>query len=219
MRGNMRTMKTWIALILCIAILASVAIGCRQCIQEEPFDEGGESTGFVDTLQVPPIFDGTGAEPDTEYATVPGLDVEELTRDPSAETEDVSLETGRKPVIDLEDGKEVYLDSSVILLLSQAEAAGDEDRVNAVLDWILLLVDRFSEMDYEIEAVRQVQRLFYLYREPCMTQDFDTVAEKLARCIPSGGASREGFSETVSDVFGSAYDLPVSFVFDGEVRT
>ena len=96
-----------------VAVLTVIFVFCILAVRmylltKEPLEEPDESPPFATEQPTEPT-------PDTVPATTP-------------ETEPTS-----RPVIDLDDGNEVYLDASVVEMLTNMESEGEEDLVNAIL--------------------------------------------------------------------------------------
>ena len=122
-----------------------------------------------------------------------------------------------RPVIDLDEGNEIYLDSNVVAALTQMEAEGEEDLVNAILDGEILLINHFVKAGYTKEAICQIQRFYYDFYDQLKAEPMETVIEKLTACIPPKGATLEGFADTVQSVFGWGAEYNFSYVIDVEV--
>lgn len=134
------------------------------------------------------------------------------------ETESDTTISGKPtaPVVDLEDGYEVYLDEEIIAEITYMEQKGEEDTVNEILDWIILLINRFAGNGYSPEAIRQVQRFYYLFRNEIMQEDFNTVCVRIEQCIPEEGANQDSFARTVEKAFGWESGNDYSYVFAAE---
>ena len=130
------------------------------------------------------------------------------------ETEPIS-----RPVIDLDDGNEVYLDTSVVEVLTNMESEGEEDLVNAILDGEILLINHFVKVGYTKEAICQIQRFYYDFYDQLKAEPMETVIEKLTVCIPAEGATFDGFAERVQAVFGwgGAWNYDYAIDEEGEV--
>ena len=153
----------------------------------------------------PHIADTTVTEPPTEAITEP-------------QTEPVTTpEPTSRPVIDLDEGNEIYLDSNVVAALTQMEAEGEEDLVNAILDGEILLINHFVKAGYSKKAICQIQRFYYDFYDQLKAEPMEAVIEKLTACIPPKGATLEGFADTVQSVFGWGAEYNFSYVIDVEV--
>lgn len=122
-----------------------------------------------------------------------------------------------RPVIDLDEGNEIYLDSNVVATLTEMEAEGEEDLVNAILDGEFLLINHFAKVGYTKEAICQIQRFYYDFYDQLKEEPIDAVIEKLTECIPSEGATLDGFADTVQTEFGWGAEYNFSYVIDVEV--
>ena len=122
-----------------------------------------------------------------------------------------------RPVIDLDDGNEIYYDSDVIACLTEMDAEGEEDLVNAILDGEIQLINHFVKQGYRRRAICQAQRFYYDYYETLQVAPIETVIQKLTLLIPPNGAILDGFAETVQAVFGWGENFDYSYVIDVEV--
>lgn len=120
------------------------------------------------------------------------------------------------PIVEIEDGYEIYFDQDVIAVLTDMEQKGEEDEVNQILDWIILLINRFGGNGYSPLAIQQVQRFYFIFRDEIMQEEFETVCGKLEQCIPVDGAEQSGFALTVEAVFGWENGKNYTYVFRTE---
>lgn len=120
------------------------------------------------------------------------------------ETEDVTVSTTptSRPIIDLEEGNELYLDVTVIEALTNMEAEGEEELVNAILDGEIMLINYFVKAGYEKKAICQIQRFYYDFYDQLQELEIEDVIEKVSFCIPAEGATLDGFANTVQSLFG-----------------
>lgn len=150
--------------------------------------------------------DPTVTEPHTEVMTEP-------------QTESVTTpEPTSRPVIDLDEGNEIYLDGDVVAALTQMEAEGEEDLVNAILDGEILLINHFVKAGYTKEAICQIQRFYYDFYDQLKAEPMENVIENLTACIPTEGAIFDGFADRVQAVFGWGGEWIFDYVIDGEVE-
>ena len=187
----MKNPKIMFAVFAVIFALCVVAL-LVYWVTKEPPEEPDESPLFG-TEQPTEVI------PDTAPTTPP-------------ETEPIS-----RPVIDLDEGNEIYLDSNVVAALTEMEAEGEEDLVNAILDGEILLINHFVKAGYTKEAICQIQRFYYDFYDQLKEEPMETVIEKLTACIPSDGTTLEGFADTVQSVFGWGAEYNFSYVIDVEV--
>lgn len=152
----------------------------------------------------PNIADTTVTEPPTEAITEPQ-------NEPVTTPEQTS-----RPVIDLDEGNEIYLDSNVVAALTQMESEGEEDLVNAILDGEILLINHFVKAGYTKEAICQIQRFYYDFYDQLKVEPMEAVIEKLTACISSEGATLEGFADTVQTVFGWGREWNYDYVIGTE---
>ena len=153
-------------------------------------------------------------EPNGTDPTVTDAPTEEITEPP---TESTAPEPTSRPVIDLDEGNEIYLDTSVVEALTNMEAEGAEDLVNAILDGEILLINHFVKAGYSKKAICQIQRFYYDFYDQLKEEPIETVIEKLNACISAEGATLDGFAQTVQVVFGWSAEFDFSYVIDVEV--
>lgn len=120
------------------------------------------------------------------------------------------------PIVEIEDGYEIYFDQEIIAELTDMEQKGEEDAVNQILDWIILLINRFGSNGYSPLAIQQVQRFYYMFRDGMMQEEFEMVCERIEQCIPVDGAEQSGFASTVETVFGWESGKDYAYVFRTE---
>ena len=138
--------------------------------------------------------------------------------DESEETKKQELTSppeGNTPIPDLEEGNEVYLDMDVVAKLQQMEDNGDEDEVNTILDTMLLLINEYVDRGYSKLAIAQVQRFYFKIRTEIGAMDFDTLCDKISKCIDESGANKETFTNDVREQFETDKDF--GYVFEVEV--
>ena len=151
--------------------------------------------------------DSTVADPSTEVMTEP-----QTAPTTTPDTEPIS-----RPVIDLDEGNEVYLDASVVEVLTNMEYEGEEDLVNAILDGEITLINHFVKAGYTKEAICQIQRFYYDFYDQLKEEPIETTITKVGLCIPTEGATLDGFADTVQTVFGWGAEYNFSYVIDVEV--
>lgn len=186
----MKNPKVLIAVSVVIFALCVLAL-LVYWVTREPPEEPDESPLFETEQPIETI-------PDTAPTTTP-------------ETEPTS-----RPVIDLDEGNEIYLDSNVVAVLTEMEAEGEEDLVNAILDGEFLLINHFAKVGYTKEAICQIQRFYYDFYDQLKAEPMETVIEKLTVCIPTEGATFEGFADTVQSVFGWGREWSFDYVIGTE---
>ena len=173
--------------------------------------------GGVVVMLIPRKSDNpVGTEPSKNQETTPS---EDSTTEPTEEikkTELTSPPEGHTPIPDLDEGNEIFLDMDVVSKLQQMEDNGDEDEVNLILDTMLLLINEFVDRGYSKLAVGQVQRFYFTFRTEIGGMDFNTLCDKIGRCIGESGATEENFINTVQEQFGAVKDF--DYVFDAEVN-
>ena len=186
-----------------------------------------QNTGEVHTKESgthTPLL-GLSERPSHEQATSPEtaeseLDVGKIERETSPTVIGGSVEYETKepsrPVVDLDEGNEAYLDSDVIAILTAMDAEGEEDLVNAILDGEIQLINHFVKIGYGKRAICQIQRFYYDFYDQLQDEPIAAVIENLSRCIPSEGADLEGFAERVQSVFGWGSEWSYDYVIDVE---
>ena len=186
----MKNPKMIVAVLAVILALCVVAL-LVYWVTKEPSEE-------------PNIADTTVTEPPTEAITEP-------------QTEPVTTpEPTSRPVIDLDEGNEIYLDSNVVAALTQMEAEGEEDLVNAILDGEITLINHFVKAGYTKEAICQIQRFYYDFYDQLKVEPMETVIEKLTSCIPTEGATLDGFSQAVQAALGWGEEWNYDYVIGTE---
>ena len=179
-----------------VAVLTVIFVFCILAVRMYllPKEQQEEPNGVDSTVTEPPTEAIT--EPQTEPVTTP--------------------EQTSRPVIDLDEGNEVYLDASVVEVLTNMESEGEEDLVNAILDGEITLINHFVKVGYTKEAICQIQRFYYDFYDQLKADPMETVIEKLTACIPSEGATLEGFADTVQTVFGWGREWNYDYVIGTE---
>lgn len=186
----MKNPKMIVAVLAVILALCVVAL-LVYWVTREPPEEPDESLLF-----------GTEQPTEPTHDTVPAT---------TPETEPIS-----RPVIDLDDGNEVYLDASVVEMLTNMESEGEEDLVNAILDGEITLINHFVKAGYSKKAICQIQRFYYDFYDQLKEKPMETVIEKMPSCIPSEGTTLEGFADTVQTVFGWGREWNFDYVIGTE---
>lgn len=186
----MKNPKVWIAVSAVIFALCVVAL-LVYWVTKEPLEEPDEST-LLETEQPKETI------PDTSPTTTP-------------ETEPIS-----RPVIDLDEGNEVYLDASVVEVLTNMESEGEEDLVNAILDGEITLINHFVKAGYSKKAICQIQRFYYDFYDQLKAESIEAVIEKLTACIPKDGAKLDGFAQAVQAAFGWGKEWNYDYVIGTE---
>ena len=163
--------------------------------------------------------DTTVAEPDsstdTPVTSEPDTPPEKGTALPIENIEDWFVP---KPVPELDEGNEIYLDADVIGKLTVLDENGEEDLVNAILDGEILLINHFVRQGYSEKALSQIQRFYFSFYDKLKIEDFDLLAEKFGQCIGSTGTGMNGFADRVSAVFEWTSEQDYSYVFESEVH-
>ena len=151
----------------------------------------------------------------SEEPNIADTTVTEAMTEPQTEPVTTPEPTSR-PVIDLDEGNEVYLDPSVVEVLTNMETEGEEDLVNAILDGEITLINHFVKAGYTKEAICQIQRFYYDFYDQLKVEPMEAVIEKLTSCIPAEGATLDGFADTVQTVFGWGREWNYDYVIGTE---
>ena len=154
---------------------------------------------------------------DTE-PSIPG----DSTTEPPESTKQPELTSppeGHKPLPDLDEGNEAYLDMDVVAKLQEMEDAGNDDEVNVILDTMLLLINEFVDREYSALAVAQVQRFYFTYRNEIGEISFDDLCDKIGECISASGADANTFASKVQSKFGFGDRTDFTYVFSAEVSS
>ena len=138
------------------------------------------------------------------------------TTKPIQPLEDETLDTTPKPIPELDEGNEIYLDADVIARLTEMELYGEEDLVNAILDGEMVLINSFVEKEYSLRALRQAQRFYFHFYDELKDESIEDVVNKLTSCVTSEGVFEDAFPTDVQRLFGFAADTDYSYIFDME---
>ena len=139
------------------------------------------------------------------------------------------------PIVDFDEGNEVFLDYSVLTYLERMEfgtpaidedgnyyfdvdgdieyIADEEKYVEGVLDNLIMIINHFAKENYSIEACQQIQRFYVTYYDRFLETEFDTLVENIAKCIPREGADSETLPDKMLEVFGFNRGDEFAFVF------
>ena len=141
----------------------------------------------------------------------------ESTEKPQESTEPTEPQRNPIHLVDFDEGNEVYLDADVIAILTEMEAEGEEDLVNAILLGEIQTINYFAKRNYTHRAICQAQRFYFDFYDAVKEMEFDAFAEKLSACIPAEGADLDGFAQKVQNAFGWGENIDFSYVIDVEV--
>ena len=139
------------------------------------------------------------------------------------------------PVIEFDEGNEVFLDMSLVPYLERMEFgtpavdengnyyfdvdgdieynADEEKHIEGVLDNLITLINHFAKEEYSMDASHQIQRFYVMYYDRLTGYDYDTLIGKLTQCFPKEGADSETLGDTVLNVFGISSGDGCAFVF------
>lgn len=151
------------------------------------------------------------------------------------DTNDDIHHTVGDPVIEFDEGNEIYLDESLLPYLERMDQGvpaidengnyylyddGDlvydysgEKKLEAVLDNLILLINHFAKEEYSMDAMHQIQRFYVEYHDRFEDVEFEDLAANIAKCFPKGGADPETLNQTVIEVFGYNRGDECLFVF------
>ena len=164
-------------------------------------------------------------EPEDPVQTDPPTDTTEPSGDTIVIEPDYRFEhTIGDPVIDFDEGNEVFLDASLIPYLERMEfgtpavdedgnyyfdADGDieynadeEKYIEGVLDNLITLINHFAKEEYSMEASHQIQRFYVTYYDRFLETKYEDLVANIAECFPKEGADPETLPETMLEVFG-----------------
>ena len=139
------------------------------------------------------------------------------------------------PVIDFDEGNEVFLDMSLLSYLERMEFgtpavdedgnyyfdvdgdieynADEEKHVEGVLDNLITLINHFAKEEYSMEASHQIQRFYVTYYDRFLETKYEDLVANIAECFPKEGADPETLPETMLEVFGFSRGDEFAFVF------
>lgn len=139
------------------------------------------------------------------------------------------------PVIDFDEGNEVFLDMSLLSYLERMEFgtpavdedgnyyfdvdgdieynADEEKHVEGVLDNLITLINHFAKEEYSMEASHQIQRFYVTYYDRFLETKYEDLVANIAECFPKEGADPETLPDTMLEVFGFSRGDEFAFVF------
>lgn len=141
-------------------------------------------------------------------------DIENYKEDCFSEKQEEHTEREPIPVIEFDDGNEIYLDEDVINKLTELEAEGNEDLVNAMLDGMITLINAFADKGYSLRAIRQIQRFYFAFYDRLKDMEYEDVISKLTECFMTEGVFEDNFALDVQRLFGFAADTDYSYILD-----
>ena len=140
------------------------------------------------------------------------------------------------PVIEFDEGNEVFLDMSLVPYLERMEFgtpavdkngnyyfdvdgdieynADEEKHIEGVLDNLITLINHFAKEEYSIEASHQIQRFYVTYYDRFLETKYEDLVANIAKCFPKEGADPEVLPETIREVFGFNRGDAFAFVFN-----
>ena len=175
-------------------------------------------------------------EPKDPVQTDPPIDTTEPSGDTIVIEPDYRFEhTIGDPVIDFDEGNEVFLDMSLLSYLERMEFgtpavdedgnyyfdvdgdieynADEEKHVEGVLDNLITLINHFAKEEYSMEASHQIQRFYVTYYDRFLETKYEDLVANIAECFPKEGADPETLPETMLEVFGFSRGDEFAFVF------
>lgn len=140
-----------------------------------------------------------------------------------------------QPVIEFDEGSEIYLDPSIVPYLERMEfgvpaidengnyyidADGDivydmskEQNLEWVLDNLITLINHFAKEEYSMDASHQIQRFYVMYYDRLTDLSYNELVSKLTECFPTGGADADTLGDMVLNVFGISSGDECAFVY------
>ena len=140
-----------------------------------------------------------------------------------------------QPVIEFDEGAEVFLDQSIIPYLERMETGvpaidengnytldsdgeivydmSEEKNLEWVLDNLITLINHFAKEEYSMDASHQIQRFYVMYYDRLTDLSYDELVSKLTECFPTGGADADMLGDMVLNVFGISSGDDCAFVF------
>ena len=175
-------------------------------------------------------------EPKDPVQTNPPIDTTEPSGDTIVIEPDYRFEhTIGDPVIDFDEGNEVFLDMSLLSYLERMEFgtpavdedgnyyfdvdgdieynADEEKHVEGVLDNLITLINHFAKEEYSMEASHQIQRFYVTYYDRFLETKYEDLVANITECFPKEGADPETLPETMLEVFGFSRGDEFAFVF------
>ena len=175
-------------------------------------------------------------EPKDPVQTDPPIDTTEPSGDTIVIEPDYRFEhTIGDPVIDFDEGNEVFLDMSLLSYLERMEFgtpavdedgnyyfdvdgdieynADEEKHVEGVLDNLITLINHFAKEEYSMEASHQIQRFYVTYYDRFLETKYEELVANITECFPKEGADPETLPETMLEVFGFSRGDEFAFVF------
>ena len=175
-------------------------------------------------------------EPKDPVQTDPPIDTTEPSGDTIVIEPDYRFEhTIGDPVIDFDEGNEVFLDMSLLSYLERMEFgtpavdedgnyyfdidgdieynADEEKHVEGVLDNLITLINHFAKEEYSMEASHQIQRFYVTYYDRFLETKYEELVANITECFPKEGADPVTLPETMLEVFGFSRGDEFAFVF------
>ena len=197
--------KKMLISIVCILLVTAMVVGA--VILAVTNDHGADQPRSADTTTESPTV--PTEQPETtnnEYTTE-----KEILPEPNEDWFVSQL------VPELNEGNEIYLDADVIGKLAMMDENGEEDRVNAILDGEILLINYFAEAGYTAKAICQIQRFYYAFYEVLKNEVFKTLVENITVCVDPEGACPYVFPSDVYETFGWGENTDFTYVFEMEI--
>ena len=190
---NKRIVVTIVCVILALATVAGVVVMCLPR-KSEPSDKASDT------------------QVQTEEKS--NEQVEQIEPSQNDPFENEHTEREPIPVIEFDDGNEIYLDADVINKLSELEAEGNEDLVNAMLDGTITLINAFADKGYSLRAVRQIQRFYFAFYDELKDMKYEDIISKLKECFTAEGVFEDSFALDAQRMFGFGTDTDYSYILD-----
>ncbi len=191
---------------ICIVLVTAMVIGAL--ILALTNNRGADQPHPTDTI--------------TEPSTIPTEPSETTNSEDTTEKETLSEPNEDwfvpRPLPEFDEGNEIYLDADVVAKLTEMDAVGEEDQVNAILDGEILLINHFVKVGYTVKALYQIQRFYYAFYDNVKGEDFELLIEKMTACIDAEGACPFVFPSAVYETFGWGENTDFTYVFESEVN-
>lgn len=140
-----------------------------------------------------------------------------------------------KPVVEFDEGNEMFLDTSLVAYLERMEfgvpaidengnyyfdSDGDivydmseEKHLEYVLDNLIMIINHFAREGYSLDASQQIQRFYVKYYDRFLETKHEDLVADISKCFSKEGADSETLQKSILDVFGFISGDEFAFVF------